>query len=276
MSALRQCEFFLLRYAANPFTEDAVNIGLVLREISPDQNNPNQLSAFQDIRFARKGSQLLRTIADPAYLDALKADLTEKFSSGGEALSQLVKSMTDGWSNHIRVSDPRPLLTESPAQEIENLAAVYLASPASANSTSMGSRQRVRRQMQRAFEDAGVWKLLRNEIAVADYTQDGDPLKIDCGYRPNGVIRMFHAVSLESGREAKALAFSYPTLAAAMGKAEQAKTQLTAIVADEIDRTGTTIAFSMRVLENSRIEIATAKNLPGIAQRAAEELRAGS
>ena len=50
---------------------------------------------------------------------------------------------------------------------------------------------------------------MRKQIAAADYTKPGDPLRIDCGYRPNGEVRMFQAVSLETDAvDAKLLAFS--------------------------------------------------------------------
>jgi len=39
-------------------------------------------------------------------------------------------------------------------------------------------------------------------------------MKIDCGYRPNGVIKMFHAVSLDGDLEAaKVLAYTAPRCA---------------------------------------------------------------
>ena len=56
--------------------------------------------------------------------------------------------------------------------------------------------------MRTEFERAGVWGLMRKRIAASLYTRAGDPMKIDCGYRPNGVIRMFQAVSLEGDVEA--------------------------------------------------------------------------
>ena len=286
MATLRQCEFFLLRYAPTPFAEEAVNIGVVLRDSEASESRASHArenigqresdqEGFRDIRFSRKWNKGL--IPDATYLEALKTDLAEKFKTGGEPLGQILRSMHDAWSNQIRISDPRPVLTESPAQEIEKLAGIYLDRQTNSPRFSASPRQKIRRQMQRAFEDAGVWKLLRKEISVADYTQDDDPLKIDCGYRPNGVIRMFHAVSLESGREAKALAFSYPGLIAGIAKKERARTELTAIVADnsDLNSSNSTIEFSRRVLENSQILISTAAQLPAIAQKAADELRAG-
>ncbi len=67
--------------------------------------------------------------------------------------------------------------------------------------------------MREAFEEAGVWiAAMQKDIAAAEFTRQGDPLKMDCGYQPNGVLHMFHALSSRRSSEvnaAKALAFSY-------------------------------------------------------------------
>ena len=88
--------------------------------------------------------------------------------------------------------------------------------------------------MRTEFERAGVWELLRKRIAASEYTRPGDPLRIDVGYRPNGLIRMFHAVSLEPGVEmAKVLAFSAAGLRAGRGAGGEGATG-----ADRGDRAG--------------------------------------
>ena len=72
---------------------------------------------------------------------------------------------------------------------------------------------------------------MRKRIAASLYTRPGDPMKIDCGYRPNGVIRMFQAVSLEGDVEAaKGLAYSAPQLREGVQRVESAKLELTAVV----------------------------------------------
>ncbi len=87
------------------------------------------------------------------------------------------------------------------------------------------------RSLRTHFEQARVWDLLRRRIPAADYTRPGDSLKIDCGYRPNGVVRMFHAVSLTTDSElAKVLAFSAPLLRAGVARVENAELELTAVV----------------------------------------------
>src|ERR1039458_632335 len=86
-----------------------------------------------------------------------------------------------------------------------------------------GGRRVIYAAMREAFEGVGVWALGRRDIALANYGAKGDPLKIDFGYRPNGVIKMFQAVSLETDVDAaKVLAFSYPALREGLRRAGNA------------------------------------------------------
>ena len=85
--------------------------------------------------------------------------------------------------------------------------------------------------MRTQFERAGVWGLMRKRIAASMYTLPGDPMKIDCGYRPNGVVKMFHAVSLDGDVEAaKVLAYSAHGLREGVLRVEGARLELTAVV----------------------------------------------
>ena len=84
--------------------------------------------------------------------------------------------------------------------------------------------------MRTHFEAAGVWTLMRKQIAAADYTRPGDPLRIDCGYR-NGVVKMFQAISLETDAdEAKLLAFAAQGLRDGVERVDKAELELTAII----------------------------------------------
>ncbi len=77
---------------------------------------------------------------------------------------------------------------------------------------------------------------MRQDIAVAPYTKPGDPLKIDCGYRPNGVIHLFHALSLATDvNSAKVLAFSYSDMRDGLSNAEHAMSDLTVVTEDQLD-----------------------------------------
>jgi len=128
--------------------------------------------------------------------------------------------------------------------------------------------------MKAAFEQAGVWEHMRQGIAIAQYTHKGDPLKIDCGYRPNGVVKLFHAVSLATDvNVAKVLAYSYPRIAEGIQRDERATTSLTAVVEDELDQSDEAAQFALAIMEQSRIQIVGAQAMPGIAELARKELR---
>jgi methionine aminopeptidase len=128
--------------------------------------------------------------------------------------------------------------------------------------------------MQDAFETAGVWEQLTKNIEASEYTRAGDLLKIDCGYQPNGIIRLFHAVSLASEPDsAKILAFTYPALAEGIAKAKGAKTDFTAVVENEIDRQNKAVQFAIETLERTSIHVSPVSELPALAERARVELR---
>jgi hypothetical protein len=140
-------------------------------------------------------------------------------------------------------------------------------------------RAAIHTRMRTEFERAGVWDLMRKRIAAASYTRAGDPLRIDCGYRPNGVIRMFHAVSLEGDSEmAKVLAFSVPALTDGVRRVENAELELTAVVqplresADDAEHRDQ-YRFAVETMEAQRIRVLTTSDLERVAETARRELR---
>ena len=113
-----------------------------------------------------------------------------------------------------------------------------------------------------AFTRAGVWRLMLKKIPVAPYTHEGDPFKIDCGYRPNGVLKLFHAMPLlptptkagATGRlvsvdAAKVLAFSYPQIREGVARVLGATTELTAVVEEHLPRERQEVAFALATLQ---------------------------
>jgi hypothetical protein len=120
---------------------------------------------------------------------------------------------------------------------------------------------------------------MQKRIAAAGYTRAGDPLRIDFGYRPNGVIRMFHAVSLDGDLEtAKVLAFTVPSLTEGVRRIENASLQLTAIVEPIRERKETEdgeaqYRFAIETMEAQQIRVLTTNDLDRVAETARRELR---
>jgi hypothetical protein len=269
MAAFKQCEFFLLRYVPDAVKDEFVNIGVVL--VEPGANG----AGFAEVRFTRDWQRVkcLDPAADIEMLEGLEDDLRARLREVGRA--EFLNAINESFSNLLQLSPAKACLTESLADEIGRLAEMYLERVRRpAGKGAAAGRQLILRHMREAFEQAGVWQAMHKHIAVADYTQPGDPLKIDCGYRPNGELKLLHAVSLASDVDAaKVLAFTFPQIREGIARLGQIKASLTAIVEDDLDRTDKPIAFAVDTLSRSDISIAAQAELPRLAEIARRELR---
>jgi hypothetical protein len=269
MAGLKQCEFFLLRYVPDAVKDEFVNIGVVL--VEPSANG----AGFTELKFTRDWQRVkcLDPAADLEMLEGLEDDLRARLKETGR--TEFISSINESFSNVLQLSPGKACLTESPVEELGRLAEMYLERVRRpAGKAAAAGRQAILQHMREAFEQAGVWKLMRKRIAVSKYTYPGDPLKIDCGYRPNGELKLFHAVSLAGDVDAaKVLAFTYPQIREGMARLEKIKTLLTAIVEDGLNRTEEPIAFALDTLARSQIAVAAQAELPRLAKAARGELR---
>lgn len=278
MTRLRQLEFLLLRYVPDAVKGEFVNVGVVVLEGGAAGGG------FADLLFTRDWRRVkcLDPEVETEMFEALEAEIRSRLNSqavdcskGGMALPQrewIVKMLEDSFSNALQVTDTKAVLAEDPAAELTKLVEMYCESQARAR-RQLAGRHVIYGRMKDEFERAGVWSLMRKRIAVADFTGKGDPLRIDCGYRPNGVIRLFQAVSLESDLDAaKVLAFTFPQLREGIAQVEGAKAELTAVVEDDLDRNDDAVDFALITLARNEIAVAQMRELPRIAERARVEL----
>jgi hypothetical protein len=268
------CRFSLVRYVPDAVKNEFVNIGVVLRG--------GGLSA---VRFTRDWSRVrcVDPDADVALLEALEEEMRSRLEHGaGHALEKpLWEMLDDSLSNTVQLSESKGCLATSVRSEVEELLRMYVeAAPRKAATRQAGGRAALVQQMRGEFERAGVWPLLRKRIAASTYTRAGDPLRLDCGYRPNGVVRIFQAVSLESdGDAAKVLAFTLPELSAGVLRVEKAALQLTAVVEpfaqllEDGDEAVARYRFGVSVMEAAGLRVLTANDLGRAAATAREELR---
>jgi hypothetical protein len=276
---LKQCEFFLLRYVPDVVKGEFVNLGVVLLEEGDE--------GFTDVRFLRDWRRVrgLDPEADVELLESYESEIrrllqsrTPEVINYRAAMSRrewLLTQMREAFSGTLEITPMQAVLTESPQAEIGTLAQAYLESSRRAQRQQSG-RMVIYNAMRDTFEAAGVWQspAMRKDIAVAQYTRKGDPLKIDCGYRPNGVIHFFHAVSLATDVNlAKVLAFSYAEMREGLRAAEHATSDLTAITEDELDRNDEGVAFALATMQASDIAVAKISEMPAIARRARIELK---
>jgi hypothetical protein len=265
MADLEKCSFFLLRYVPDAVKNEFVNIGLVLL--------PQAGSA--ELRFTRDWSRIkcLDPQADVEVLETLESDLHEKLRAMNGDRDFILRRIQDSFSNSLQPSESKACYAASPAAEADELARLYLEQRRQRSPREAGGRRAVFEQMRREFESAGVWSAMRKEIRAADYTSRGDPLKFDCGYSPNGSVKLFHALALASDvNSAKVLAYSFPALAQGIRQKEGKQAQLTALVEDDLPRDDDQVEFALETLARQDIKVAPLAQMPSLAATAAREM----
>jgi hypothetical protein len=222
-SQRRACTFQLLRYVPDAVRNEYVHIGVILRE--QGGGGPAEIKFTRDWRRVR----CLDPEADTAMLEGMESELRRRFES--EPDGNLMRLLTESLSLNVQMTEPKAYLAESLPAGMEELMRLYVEPPPREKIQRLSGRAAIQAKMRGEFERAGVWDLLRKRIAASEYTRPGDPLRIDAGYKPNGVVRMFHAVSLEPGVEmAKVLAFSAAGLRIGVERVERASLELTAVI----------------------------------------------
>ncbi|HMD76547.1 MAG TPA: DUF3037 domain-containing protein [Terracidiphilus sp.] len=270
----RTCEFRLLRYVPDAVRNEYVHIGVILRE--EGSRDPAQVQFTRDWRRVR----CLDPEADTALLEGMESELRRRFQE--ETNGNLMRLLTESLSLSVQMTEPKAYLAESLPAGMEELMRLYVEPPPRERVPRLSGRAGIQARMRTEFERAGVWDLMRKKIAASEYTRPGDPLRIDVGYRPNGMIRMFHAVSLEPGVEmAKVLAFSAAGLRAGVERVEKASLELTAVI-EPAARMGATDAeperlemyrFGVETMEEHQIRVLTTSDLGRVAETARRELR---
>ena len=269
----------------DPVRGEFANIGVLLREAGA-------IAQPAHLRFTRDWSRVrcMDADADVALLEALESEMAERLPHSATDFKPVLSTLEDSLSNSIQITEPRACLAESVAAELDLLMKMYVEPLKIALVRRRTGRAAIAAAMRTEFERTGVWALMRKKIAASIYTQPGDPMKIDCGYRPNGIIKMFHAVSLDADAEAaKVLAWTAPRLHEGVARVENARLELTAVV--EPLRTFTAAGqdsppdegvdsessdryqFAVSTMETQQIRVITVADLARAAQTARADLR---
>ena len=278
-----ECEFFLIRYVPDVVKGEFINIGVLLREAGGALGVDAAGAAV--VRFTRDWSRVrcLDADADIGLLEGLEGEIGARLRMAGTdapGIKPVMEILQDTLANSVQMTEVKACLAESLPAELEQLMKMYVEPLKVKTERKRTGRAALAGAMRTEFERAGVWGLMRKRIAASLYTRAGDPMRIDCGYRPNGVIRMFQAVSLEGDVEAaKGLAYSAPQLMEGVQRVEAARLELTAIVeplrtvSNTEDEAMERYRFGVEAMERQEIRVVTMSDLARVAETARVELR---
>ncbi len=271
------CEFQLLRYVPSPVRDEFVHVGVLLREQGVAQAGASSM----ELRFTRDWRRVrcLDPDADTSVLEGMETELRSRLRHDRDG--RMMRILDEALSLNVQMTTPKGYLAESLPAGVEELMRLYVDPPKRERMPWLSGRAAIQSAMRNEFEHAGVWDLLRKRIPASDYTRPGDPLRLDAGYRPNGVIRMFHAVSLEPGLDlAKVLAYSAGGLRAGVERVEKASLELTAIIepaaklgaTDEDPDRLAMYRFGVETMEENQIRVLTTADMSRVAETARREL----
>jgi hypothetical protein len=271
----QQCEFQIIRYVPDPVKNEFINIGVLLRAADGERS---------ELRFTRDWGRVrcLDPDADTQMLEALEIEVGHRLrTQPADHAKPIMTLLEASLSNGVQITEAKGYLAETFLTGLEDLMRQYVDTPRRERSQRRGGRGAVLAAMRTRFEEAGVWTLMRKQIAAATYTKAGDPLRIDCGYR-NSVVKMFQAISLETDADdAKLLAFAAPSLAAGVTRRDEADLLLTAIIepigwpagdAEPTEERTALYTYARETMQEHGIRVMTTSDLSHLAATAREEL----
>jgi hypothetical protein len=266
MAEKRQLELYLLRFLPHALRDDFVTVGLLLLESD---------AGFAEVRFTRDW-RMLQCVAPDVELEwfeMVESEIRGKLGSLRRR-ENLMQLMNERFGTMIDVAPTKAVLTEDPAKEMEVLTSMYLVQMERGEPAQQRTgRVAIVNTMEAAFSNAGVLELMRRDLDVVRYTGQGDPFRIDFGYRVGSALRMFHAVSVMANvNQALALAYRYPRVEVGMRR-EQIETSMTAVVDQARALRDERTRFAIGMLEENSVRVRAVGEMAEIAGEVRRELR---
>ncbi len=227
-----------------------------------------------DSRLTGRAAGRLDPQVDTEMLEAIARIARRQFQNQ-ETRAGFLRKMEDSFSNLIQLSPMSACLAEDPGKEIEALSSLYFKVIQQPTQRVPSGRNRIWQEMRAAFEEAGILGSLMTDIAMEQFTQPGDPLKLDFAYRVREELKVFQAVSL-SGKLDQANYFGSRAkeIIGVVAEKTGAAPFLTAVVNDDWDRNNAEAKYAEQTMIENQVQVAVLAEMPKIAERARLELRA--
>jgi len=265
---LRELHYRVIRYMPNLVRDEWVNIGVLLEELYGAGGGARREARWIDepAEFARV--RRLHPAADEALLRALAADFDTRLhgAGGNGGPGEYLRRLEDSLSNAVQFAPQKAVLAEDFDTELERLYQAQVSPPRGARGGLLeNTRAWIRARLSDVFRRRGILKKMEKSVRVEEFTQPGDPLRIDYSYRSNGTRGFLHAISLaRDPAQAKVLAYTAECI-----RARVAKTEFTAVLEMEPARENMRHQFVARLFEEQRIAMVPLNRI----EKFAEELR---
>lgn len=209
----------VLRYTPNLVRDEWVNVGVVLED--PRRQVARARLIEDEGEFVRV--RRLHPGADDTVLRGLPALFTAELASTG-ASGAWIEKMEQTLSNALQFSPRKAVMNEDFDAELERLYHDYVAVPARLGRGAAileNTRAWIRMKLNDVFRRHHVLTRMEKGIRAEQFTQQGDPMRIDYGYRYNGTRGYVQALSLaRDPAQAKVLAYTAECVRARQPRSE--------------------------------------------------------
>lgn len=212
---LQPCAYHVVRYQPNLVRDEWVNIGVLLL-IPPQGASHGPLAGRVRQRWLDEPADLARLrrlhpAVDEELLLRLPAAFEREFAGRELDAGALLEKFDGTLSNAVQLAPRKGLLSRDPDAELDRLfrEQVEPVREARRGPAEVRTRADVRARAADFFRSAKILRFMQRGVRAAEFTEDGDPMRIDFVYRRNGTRGFVQSLAL--GRDpgqAKLLAFT--------------------------------------------------------------------
>lgn len=257
----RMLAYRVLRYAPNAIRDEWVNVGIVLEDLEKPRARARLMEEEAEMVRVRR----LHPEADENVLRGLPALFQTELAATGAGTAWIEK-IEQNLSNALQLSPRKAAMSEDFDAELERLYQHYVAVPPRAGRAGTileNTRAWIRMKLTDVFRRHRILAKMEKGVRAEQFTQAGDPMRIDFGYRYNGTRGYLQALSLaREPAQAKVLAYTAECI-----RARHANSEFTAITETAPLPQNPRHQFIARLFEEQKIAVVPLAQVEGFAER---------
>lgn len=253
--------YLVLRYVPNLVRDEWVNVGIILEDPRKQVARARLIEDDAEILRVRR----LHPSADDRLLRELSSSFRTELASRG-ASGAWVEKMEQTFSSTLQFSLRKAVAAEDFDTELDRLYQEHVAVPPRVSRGTAileNTRAWIRMKMNDVFRRHRVLAKMEKGIRAEQFTQAGDPMRIDYGYRFDGTRGYVQAFSLaRDPAQAKALAYTAECI-----RARHASSEFTAITEAAALPENPRHQFIVRLFDEQKINMIPLPQAEAFAER---------
>lgn len=252
----------VLRYTPNLVRDEWVNVGVLLEDPQRRRARARLIEDESEIVRVRR----LHPNADEALLRALPAHFESELAAAGGGSAGWIEKLDSTLSNVLQFSSQKAVLAEDFDAELDRLYHDHVAlPPRPGRGAAMleSTRAWIRAKLSDVFRRHKILGKMQRGVKVEEFTQAGDPMRMDYAYRMNGTRGYVQALSLgRDPAQAKVLAYTAECI-----RAKHTHSEFTAITESSPLSENSRHQFIVRLFDEQKIAIVPLPQVEMFAER---------